>query len=283
MPFTFAHPAIILPLTSLPRKWFSLTGLVVGSLTPDFEYFFRMRMAGRFGHTLTGIFAFDLPTGLFLAFVFHNIVRNKLFENLPTPLASRLSAFTTFEWNRHFKGSWFVVITSIIIGAASHIFWDSFTHHGGFFVEELPALSRTVDLSIIDVKFFRILQHTGTLVGGLAIAYAIFQLPHDTKVNGQFSLKYWGTFAVTASMVMIIRLFTGLDYHSPGNIVVNIISAGMISLILTPFVAERFERLKGLRSLRSLKSSEKSWKIEQKRAQVKARSSPMWRWRHLKW
>lgn len=27
MPFTFSHPAIVLPLTFLPRQWFSLTGL----------------------------------------------------------------------------------------------------------------------------------------------------------------------------------------------------------------------------------------------------------------
>ncbi|MFN7593668.1 MAG: DUF4184 family protein, partial [Bacteroidota bacterium] len=25
MPFTFSHPAIVLPLTFLPRQWFSLT------------------------------------------------------------------------------------------------------------------------------------------------------------------------------------------------------------------------------------------------------------------
>ena len=39
MPFTFSYPAIVLPLTYLPRRWFSLTGLIIGSLTPDFEDF----------------------------------------------------------------------------------------------------------------------------------------------------------------------------------------------------------------------------------------------------
>ncbi|WP_262496247.1 DUF4184 family protein [Flavobacterium piscis] len=40
MPFTFSHPAIILPLKYLPKNWISLTGLIIGSLTPDFEYFY---------------------------------------------------------------------------------------------------------------------------------------------------------------------------------------------------------------------------------------------------
>ena len=39
MPFTFSHPAIVLPLTFLRRQWFSLTGLAVGSLTRDVKYF----------------------------------------------------------------------------------------------------------------------------------------------------------------------------------------------------------------------------------------------------
>lgn len=44
MSFTFSHPAIVSPLNYFPNKWFSLTGLVIGSLTPDFEYFLRMRI-----------------------------------------------------------------------------------------------------------------------------------------------------------------------------------------------------------------------------------------------
>ncbi|WP_220463965.1 DUF4184 family protein [Adhaeribacter radiodurans] len=45
MPFTFSHPAIVLPLTLLLRKWYSLTGLVIGSLTPDFEYFYQFSIS----------------------------------------------------------------------------------------------------------------------------------------------------------------------------------------------------------------------------------------------
>ena len=56
MPFTFSHPALILPLKYFPNKWFSLTGLVIGSLTPDFEYFLRMRIKSVYSHTLEGIF-----------------------------------------------------------------------------------------------------------------------------------------------------------------------------------------------------------------------------------
>lgn len=81
MPFTFAHPAIILPLPFLNKRWFSLTGLIIGSMIPDFEYFIRMRIQSIYSHTLAGIFWFDLPLALLISFIFHNKVKNLLFQN----------------------------------------------------------------------------------------------------------------------------------------------------------------------------------------------------------
>lgn len=103
MPFTFSHPAIVLPLTYLPKKWFSLTGLIIGSITPDFEYFIRMKVQRDYSHTLSGLFWFNLPLGILLAFIFHGIVRNSLIENLPLFLKSRFSNFTRFNWLNFFK------------------------------------------------------------------------------------------------------------------------------------------------------------------------------------
>ena len=152
MPFTFSHPAIVLPLTFLPRQWFSLTGLVIGSLTPDFEYFLRMRIKSNYSHTIDGLFWFDLPLGLLLALIFHNIVRDSLFDNFPSILKSRFLAFRQFDWNDHFKRKWFVVAISILIGAASHIFWDSFTHDHGYFVQTIPALQNSLNLIRFNIR-----------------------------------------------------------------------------------------------------------------------------------
>ena len=116
MPFTFSHPAIVLPLSYLPQRWFSLTGLVVGSVTPDFEYFLHMRIQSDYSHTIDGLFWFDLPLGVLLAFAFHNIVRDMLFDNLPTTLKFRLLTFKQFDWNSLFKKNWPVVLISILVG-----------------------------------------------------------------------------------------------------------------------------------------------------------------------
>lgn len=242
MPFTFSHPAIVLPLTFLPRKWFSLTGLVIGSLTPDFEYFLRMRIKSNYSHTIDGLFWFDIPLGLLLAFIFHNIVRDSLFDNLPTILKSRFSEFRQFDWNGYFKRSWFVVTISILIGAASHILWDSFTHDHGYFVQTIPALQNSVDFLGGQIQILKILQHSSTLLGGLVIVFAIYKLPTNKTEKENINLKYWTIFAGLTLTLIAIRFLSGLELKQFGNVIVTVISAGLISLILTPWLTRTKEK-----------------------------------------
>ena len=86
MPFTFCNPAIILPLAKINRNRISATGLILGSMSPDFEYFIKMRMEKIHGHSFWGLFYFDLPLTLLLCFVFHLFVRDSLIEHLPQPI-----------------------------------------------------------------------------------------------------------------------------------------------------------------------------------------------------
>jgi len=239
MPFTFSHPAIVLPLTYLPRQWFSLTGLVIGSLTPDFEYFLRMRIKSNYSHTIDGLFWFDLPLGLLLAFIFHNIVRDKLFDNLPTILKSRFLAFRQFDWNKHFKRNWIVVTISILIGAASHILWDSFTHDHGYFVQTIPTLQNSVDFLGWQIPILKILQHSSTLIGGLVIAFAIYKLPTNKTENENVNSKYWIIAVGLTLTIITTRLLSGLELKQYGNVIVTAISAGLISLTITSLMTRR--------------------------------------------
>jgi hypothetical protein len=236
MPFTFSHPAIVLPLTFLPRQWFSLTGLIIGSLTPDFEYFLRMRIKSNYSHTIDGLFWFDLPLGLLLAFIFHNIVRNSLYNNLPTFLKSRFLTFKQFNWNLQFKKNWFVVSISILIGAASHIFWDSFTHDNGYFIQKIPELQNSVVFLDKQIPVLKILQHASTLIGALIITFTIYKMPTNEIETENINLKYWTILAFITFTIISIRLLSGLDFKQYGNVIVTVISAGMISLILTPWL-----------------------------------------------
>jgi hypothetical protein len=238
MPFTFSHPAIVLPLKFLPSRWISLTGLVIGSITPDFEYFLRMKIRSDYSHTIDGIFWFDLPLGIVLAFLFHHIVRNNLFDNLPTFLKFRFSAFKQFNWNKHFKTNWLVVIISIIIGAGSHLFWDSFTHEHGYFVETIPTLRESINVLGKQIPTLKILQHSSSILGGLAIAFVIYSLPTNKTENDDVSWKYWSIFAGLTLIIFFLRIVNGLSFEQYGSIIVSAISAGLISLTITSWLVK---------------------------------------------
>ncbi|MFB3389089.1 DUF4184 family protein [Flavobacterium sp. LAR06] len=236
MPFTFSHPAIILPLKYFPRKWFSLTGLVIGSLTPDFEYFIRMKVQSTYSHTLDGIFWFDLPLGILLTFIFHNIVRNSLYLNLPSFFKSRLLLFTEFKWNTYFKENYTTVLVSLIIGITSHLFWDAFTHNHGYFVNKIPTLTNTATILKNEIPLWKIAQHLSSLIGVFAIAIAVLRLPKKLNSKTSVSKKYWVTILILLILILVSRFSISFNIKAFGNIIVSIISAFLISLISTPLL-----------------------------------------------
>jgi hypothetical protein len=134
-----------------------------------------------------------------------------------------------------------VVTISILIGAASHIFWDSFTHDHGYFVQTIPALQNSVDFLGRQIPILKILQHSSTLLGGLVIAFAIYKLPTNKTENENINLKYWAILAGLTLTIITIRLLNGLDFKQYGNVIVTAISAGLISLTITPWLTRTKE------------------------------------------
>jgi hypothetical protein len=128
MPFTFSHPSLLLPLTRLPRKWVSATGLVAGSIIPDFEKFLKMNDGNTYSHTVPGTFWFYLPLAVLLSFVFHQVVRDPLIDNLPGFLRARCGPARSFNWVAHVGKHYPAVLFSLLLGIVSHLVWDHFTH-----------------------------------------------------------------------------------------------------------------------------------------------------------
>ncbi|MCC9134946.1 DUF4184 family protein [Pontibacter silvestris] len=242
MPFTFSHPAVVLPLNYLPKGWFSMTGLIIGSMAPDFEKFIRMGAHNTNSHTWQSIFWFNLPLGIVLSFVFHIIVRDVLIDNLPGFLKKRLDRFKNVDWRSHFRKHYFIIIISIIIGAVSHIALDSFTHSHGAFVRWLPFLKARVPIGHRWVAIYNLMQFGGSFIGALIVFYAIMLLPKDETVRQNSygkMLKYWVTVALVALVVLVFRLKTSLDLHEHRDLLITSISAGLISLIVSPLLLRK--------------------------------------------
>jgi hypothetical protein len=236
MPFTFSHPAIILPLQYLPRKWFSLTALIIGSLTPDFEYFIRMRVQSNYSHTCYGIFWFDLPLAILLAFIFHDIVRKDLFNNLPENIKSRVWIFSEFNWDTYFKENWIIILVSTIIGITSHLLWDAFTHNHGYFVEKISKLNKTIFIFENKIPLWKILQHLSTLIGAIIIFIAFLKLPKNATPKSLNIKKYWIIVFSLTIIILVLRFSFSFNIKAFGTIIASLISAFLFSLIITPIV-----------------------------------------------
>ena len=85
MPYTFAHIGFVLPFK---KKWpvqLSMTGLIFGSITPDYDFLFRLTNISDhlFQYDFACIVFIFYPLALLSAISFHLICMNVIIDNLP--------------------------------------------------------------------------------------------------------------------------------------------------------------------------------------------------------
>ncbi len=235
MPLTFAHPAIVLPLNYLSKRWFSLTGLIVGSVVPDFEYFIRMKVYSIYSHTWFGLIWFDLPLAFLLTFVYHNTVRDMFISKLPRFLCSRLFIYKGFNWDKYAKKNLLVVVTSILIGTASHLFWDSFTHQNGYFVSTFN-MTDPVNVFGLYLPLYKVVQHLSTFAGGIVILIAVFRLKKSPGQSQNKLLRYWLMVVAIVLATLVLRIALGLSVVQYPNMIVTMLSGFIAGVILVPLI-----------------------------------------------
>jgi len=238
MPFTLAHNAAVLPL--LKSRRLSATGLIIGTMAPDFEYFFRMNVKGIYGHTLLGVFYFDVPVSILLAFLFHNIARNNFIDQTPLFVQRRLHEVRNFNFMEYFKTHKLTFIISVIIGTATHIVWDGFTHKRQFFVEALPGIyeGRTVPFMGANYPLWYALQHISTVVGMAFIGVYFLMIKPAPGSFNRPRIIYWVVLAVFMAIVLKIRMQFDIPNEPYVVAVITAVSAfclGITILGLIPF------------------------------------------------
>lgn len=157
VPFTFAHPVAVLPLT----RWFPLPALAAGSIAPDLVYYLPLGLDAGRTHSLTGVFGIDIVLGLLLLGAYRLAIPP--LRALPSP---RLRTLLTPNPAARRRDLLFVP-SAVALGAATHVAWDSFTHTGGFAVEHLTWLRVTV---LEPHKLYNVLGYISSIGGLLALA-----------------------------------------------------------------------------------------------------------------
>lgn len=173
MPYTLSHPAAVLPLRRLCPRYLDFSALVIGSLTPDAGYYVRRFDLASFAHTFLGSFAVCLPVGIFLLVSFY-LIRRPVCFILPTPHREALFSLCSSPLKISLRRV-LIVVFCLLLGAWTHIFWDSFTHQTGWFVVRIPWLRDPV-FAIGATQFhgYYLLQQLSTVVGGILVLVAYF-------------------------------------------------------------------------------------------------------------
>jgi len=240
MPFTASHIAIIIPL--LKRRVFSVSGLIMGSMVPDFEFFIRLQAHTTYGHSFWPMFWLNIPTAIFCITLYHLVVRNQLILNLPLYFKKRFQPFLNFDWISYLKTNYVKVSYSIVVGNISHLLWDSFTHYDGFAVTKIAFLNA----EYWQIPMYQFLQYGFSALGAIAILNLISKMP-SYNLKDQFLVGkvfwYWFGILLVTALVYYLR-YDSEDYHTFGAKIVFICAGFLIALLVisTIYNVLRFNR-----------------------------------------
>ncbi|XEC97250.1 DUF4184 family protein [Paenibacillus tarimensis] len=235
MPFTFAHPLYAAPLKLVKPKYFSLTGIVLGSMAPDFEYFIRFEPYQSIGHTNQGLFFHAIPLSILFAYLFHLLIKAPLSIHLPSLFnIDGRAQMLMREWKLDSIRSWAVFIVSVTIGFYLHILLDGFTHQSGYFATRLVFLQH----DIIGIPLYKLLQLGLSLIGLLVEAIIIIFILWNTPITGKYILVrtrdkflFWAQVLGTSLVCTLLKVTLSSSVNYIGILVVAPITGFFLGLI----------------------------------------------------
>src|SRR5262249_51853904 len=118
-----------------------------------------------FSHTLVGVLVFCVPTSLAAWALFESTGRSSLWELLPPGIraATRVAAPRSSVAEARKVG---LAAVAVLLGALTHIAWDSLTHQYGWGVSHIQILASEVSPTrFAGLRWYNVLQHGSTLVG----------------------------------------------------------------------------------------------------------------------
>jgi hypothetical protein len=164
MPFTISHAAAVLPLRRFGRL--PLAALMIGSMSPDFSYFTPWTLLVP-THNIPALFWFCWPVGLSVWVLFVRVVETPTLALLPDSWRVRfIPSERPFTIGLIVRAS-----IAIVLGAATHVLWDAFTHGNTPVVQALPFLRVTaLEIGGYAMPLYKLLQHLSTLFGLAVLA-----------------------------------------------------------------------------------------------------------------
>jgi Domain of unknown function (DUF4184) len=147
MPFTGSHPAAVLPLMRWTRGRVALVpaALVIGSMAPDLPYYVPSPFGSGLTHeAVRGVLGADVVLGLAVFAVWQALLAPAAVLLAPAAVRRRLHPDAGSGLRRYLRPAVLAMtVVSLVVGAATHVLWDGFTHDGHWGSEHVPWLAQT--------------------------------------------------------------------------------------------------------------------------------------------
>ena len=234
MPFTFSHPAIVLPFCKIKKIPLSITGLVMGSMVPDFEFLLRLKETNVFAHRFPGILTFSVPFGILLSFIFHHIFRNTIIIHLPRYFRLKFTVFLSFNWTGYFKKHYGLFLISLCIGIASHLFLDAFTHEDGIFVLMNVAFYQTLTVFNQPLPVYVVLQLASSVVGALYVLWFVSNMKNGKDIQPvKKTGPFWLTMIMVFALFFTLRVWIDTAHQTADDLIVAWFGSGVYAFMIT--------------------------------------------------
>jgi hypothetical protein len=125
VPLTVSHVAAVVPLMSRGalRRYLDPWTLALGSMAPDLTLCVPALGLYRHWHSPTGVLLYSIPVTLALFVFVQWVCRDPITALLPPAAAGKVAALPRPSWRRLPA-----LAAGAMVGFASHVLWDSFTH-----------------------------------------------------------------------------------------------------------------------------------------------------------
>ena len=236
MPFTFSHPAAILPFSK--TRNLSQTGLVIGSVVPDLEFYFQLKLNENIGHTIPGILLFDLPIAFLVSLIFHCLVKKPLYQASPSWIQSRMVKYLDFDWINALRTNGSTILISILLGIFTHLLLDGITHFDGWVVNLVPFLSANLGFNATVLPVYDALQYGLSLIGLNMVIRALINLKKETvsRAVASSKIRFWLLTALGAGLAVLFRSYFYPEFISFWDVFMMAVGASCYGVLLAAIV-----------------------------------------------
>jgi len=221
MPFTLAHPAVVLPLRRLYPGAF--LPLVLGSVGPDLKFFLPFRLEHALGETHSLLGALTLGPLLALALLAVVVLLEPVLLQPLWGTHRALLRQALFPWRRSL-GPWVWALPALWLGSFSHYVCDAATHPQGSIVRMLPVLDVSLPILGHAVTTYRLLQYLSSLAGLIILLWWYYRdlnaVPRTEQEEATSGQAVWLAFIALGAVALAIRaVLRTLPYHpGPGGL-----------------------------------------------------------------